>query len=138
MTDIDLNTGLPALPENFFWRVGEHVSGFPFEAPCVRVELVEKYLEPKLVETLNVNTFLWFNRKVEVYEEENVHFRQDIYEKVDGERIIDKSLSEVTPADILETAQKLFDRYTRVKETRNLFGNYPPKKLPEITENNND
>ena len=134
MTTIDEATGLPALPEGMFWRIGEH---------CIRIMSRGEwtkwsdtkgfgcywgdYDERKTVKCRGVI----FIRKEEVTE---YRFRElaSVHGKVFGNRDEYGALIEedpVTPENVVERCQEVLAAYNEKVEREALYGDYPPKKF---------
>lgn len=153
MTDIDLATGLPKLEEDQFWRVNDKDPNW-YHFSYVAVELVEKTISQKRHkrkflgmsfgwepwkdvegEQVLVSEVLWDPKQrvpndytgasVKVERLANGQFGGDF-------RAIRRD--EVTPELILAAAERAIKRYELRKKSKKLFGDYPPKKLPESTD----
>lgn len=147
MTNIDLETGLPALKEGQFWRVRERQPDLynHFESPYSVVELVERvegeYRDRR--QFLGIN--LWYGPPYKTIEESVLAY-QVMWDPerpfngadknagwivtVDDARYYPVPGERITPSMILEAAKKALEWYESKTTAQKLLGDYPPKKLP--------
>ena len=128
MIRIDPQTGLPRLPDGYFWRVD--TSGVQirkiFVTPWSSYRRHEtNYDMPWTVykvETREVDTFRYgfFGRKIP--------YKRVEYRHVGSYMVEFKSVI-IEPDSILEECQQLLEYWEQTEKRRALYGDYPPKKL---------
>jgi len=149
MANIDVETGLPQLTEGLFWRVvDEYPYDFAFHS-YISVQMIQKYQETSVIPP----RYFWGlfpieKRKIITTDKEMVVITQLLWDESNPvpeenkERryvvsVTDDSGVEyygvrsgcATSIQVLEAAQKAFERYERRLESNKLIGDYPPKKL---------
>lgn len=111
MTELDIETGLPKLPEGYFWRIEKYN---PAITPRVAIAIMRESTRRK-----------WFKTVEWAYEFSSVDiFAQELEQSADPE------------GWVLELAKKVYDRAvpkwraeSQVQRVEFLYGDYPPKKL---------
>ena len=151
-------TGLPELPEGYFWRVGESRSDFlsVFTRPkyayvaIMHRKTVQK-TQDKVIHLPFGIEFTWGYETVEEETTETIlsfeivrteKVLEDFYGGPEDEKLGVKEVDKVTyltgddltPELILNAARKCFDRWGEIIKSNDLLGDYPPKKLNQ--ENN--
>ena len=148
MSDIELGsidevTGLPALPNGFYWRV----KWISVDDLMVRNAFTLAKLEPgmdvSIVQDMKVTktsryTYLMFFTKTESYEQTESFTRASsgvMYLDLGDENKSLKKLTdfvklhEVTSLGIRNAALRVFERWHAEREAKALEGDYPPMKL---------
>lgn len=117
---IDPNTGLPELPEGYFWRVGhpkEYVYGFTFEDTS------------KLAVRL-----MWEQPDREVEDKRNKIVQKLVprpkrYEPQDPLTVDAQECKGTSDRAILDAANVIMKRWKAKAKMHSKLGDYPPKKL---------
>lgn len=147
-------TGLPELPEGYFWRVGASRGYYPsiFTAPkpayiaIMQRKTVQKS-QDKMIRLPFGMEFAWGYETVPVEEIETVLsvdiFRtekatEDVFDANDekiGIRDVDKVTrvtgDDLTPELIQSAAESCFARWGEIIKSNDLLGDYPPKTLKD-------
>lgn len=125
----DEQTGLPELPEGMFWRVKrwDPSSTLPEVQPSVIVSIRReiKYEVPSRRRIdLGPFSFYWG------WETETVQKTEEVENgTVMTEENVTVHPRDLTSADIVRTAERVFTRWQKTVEASSLLGDYPPKKL---------
>jgi len=142
MTDIDTETGLPELPEGYYWKVCGFLYGYrhePLDEPYIAIAIYHKYQKPRS-QWVPLSAFQRFldalpfveiqHREIDVivdYDDE-VYFDRIVRKGADGNYVFVHP-DKLTPEILLEAAQKALDSWNSQKISRSLLGSYPPNKL---------
>lgn len=151
MDNISELTGLPELPEGYYWYIGENkrsYSIFDISEPGAYIRIIETVTIKKTVPHHHKFLFIkWtFGSHVEVEETENCvvnhMFRvtntseapvfNDDDEEIgvrDVVREINVMADDLTKEIILAGAEIAYKRFVDVKKARGYLGSYPPKHL---------
>lgn len=124
--NIDIATGLPELPEGYYWEVKRGWRSYHTENGPVTVTAVEVNINKRIVTT---GRYLWGKKWEVIYTPTYL-----------GRAVMSGDLAKdeqfITPADILRTAQDAYQGFVakraseeRIKSTEALYGAYPPKRL---------
>lgn len=140
MVDINLETGLPEIPEGHFWRVVDQDTHWGIY-PYVSVQMIL----PFTITRREKKKFLWFKYEgAEITErnesiiidqgiwDPNVEAGDDtaiVFTDLEGVRRPALHRNELTPESILAAAQKGLNTYQKRLTAKSLMGDYPPKKL---------
>lgn len=127
MSDIDVATGLPQLPEGYWWQVGRVADEEGMYHVTVSIVTKHKYVSwrPKR---------LWiFELGSKRYEYEQISTVRVGIVRDATRKLMDQL--QVTPSDILLTAQEVLSTWEKSLEVEKLLGDYPPNKLPQQGEN---
>lgn len=123
--DIDSETGLPKLPENFFWRVRHrrhNVTGMfdtftRTDTTRLQVQLIHKYTSTSLRNTQKRN---WFGRKV---------WTAEYYEDVAENALFTEDTQGTNPIAVKNAANRITHLWEKAKVRDALIGDYPPNSL---------
>jgi hypothetical protein len=125
MSELNSDTGLPALPDGMFWRVMQERHYYGGLTNAVVVQIIQPYTET----TRPPRTF--FGIQFGTYPEKEVR-----KENILGEEIItgeDKEkyilYSKITADDVYRTAELVLAAYNKSQSAKDLLGDYPPNKL---------
>ena len=121
MKHIDTATGLPKLPDDYFWRVRHHriqVQGSldyftRTDTSRLQVQLIHKYTltKPRTIQKRN-----WFGRKV---------WTTGYYEDVAENAVITEDALGTNPIAIQNAANRIMKLWAKAKERDRLVGDYP-------------
>lgn len=150
MTDVDLTTGLPAVGENQFWRVRNHVPGWEElgNSPYIVVELIERteidFQEPRIFFGMQFGYKAWVRKISEVVVAKQIAWsdltapeksqREIWYVRHDGELYFRATADDLKPEWILRAAVKALAEYKDKQKAQGLLGDYPPKSLNDPKE----
>ncbi len=140
---LDVETGLPVLPENQFWRVKEREAGWWDSGlpPYVEVELVERvkfdHRRRRTFLGIPLGYHAW-----EVVTKETVIARQSLWSDLktpdnyagrsvwhNGTSYYAVTPDSIEPEWIIRAAEKALDEYETKEASKKLLGDYPPKSL---------
>lgn len=147
MTDIDLKTGLPTLPNGEFWRLKkESLSWSGFEYP--ELQIVKTIVSeerrvwdfglftiprgnpiPVYTDKVLYSMPLWDPEK-EPYSDESNRL-QLIVEAPDGKKYRTLDVNEVTEERIRAAADWILERRVIAEKSDSFYGSYPPKSLTD-------
>lgn len=135
---IDQNTGLPQLPEGYFWRVEEHTITIFADAVWGEWrENVRGWYQGSKTAELRVRKerrrgFLFGSVKVN---EVRIKHTQRMHLKTYGEwefsegKMRNTEADPVTPGNVVERCQEVLLEWEADKSRKAIYGDYPPKKL---------
>ena len=106
MADIDVSTGLPVVPEDYRWVVGEDILLGAYVALQRQTQYVSTATRKH-----------WWSKPEST--------DKMVWGNVWSEHVVD----ELTPASVLRTAVKVMEASEVNERRKQLFGVYPPKKL---------
>lgn len=125
MTYIDTATGLPALPDGYFWRVRHHRTAVMgtldyftrTDTSRLQVQLIHKYTlnQPRSIKKRN-----WIGRKVWVTE---------YYEDVAENSLFTEDTLGTNKIAVQNAANRIMKLWEKAKERDALIGDYPPLSL---------
>lgn len=125
MSDIDLATGLPTLPEGMCWRVIDITNQYwDLIGDHIKVQIVEEYTVRGYWDFSIFSIPRGYIKKIRVHESSVV-----FYKVGEDQTLKPVSKNDLTPELILETAKDVLDSYNRRLISEDLLGVYPPKKL---------
>lgn len=147
MPEIDIETGLPQLPEDYYWRVQKETTRWGAFNDYFVVEIVHRWVrkekrrgdiffgfipwgwyETTIVETqVEISQGVWDRTKPRD-EEADDKFTGIVF-VLDTEKYEAKDSDFVTAEDILMAANRAMERFTMKRAADALIGNYPPNKL---------
>lgn len=107
--NIDVPTGLPELPEGYYWEIRQEPMDFMYD-----------YTIYPLTVSVCMRYKSWFRTKV---------IRAASTKMVEGDDIRSFSFVDPTTENILRYAEKTLTKFERSLATQRAIGEYPPKKL---------
>lgn len=140
MTTIDEATGLPALPEGMFWRIGEHCIRIMYEGVWTDWSkddwLRGTFEEEPVREVETYSGVLFIRKKVEKEFRRRSPYLVSLkrYGEFTGKypfRTLEKP-DPVTPENVVERCQEVLAAYNEKVEREALYGDYPPKKFEGV------
>lgn len=126
MTETDLSTGLPALPEGMYWRVSESRTFYYEPAVCVAI------VTDKVGEATERVRNMWGRNK---YISVDKPYTETVYSEAvrceDSYDLLD--IADITDEDISRTADLVYAGYLKnlgkEAKRKRYLGDYPPKSL---------